>query len=56
MGRNVRSKRKEDIVTDNLKVIETMLEKAGITDLYFPVAATVKSALFTYFEGFSIYL
>lgn len=43
---------KEDIVTDNLKVIETMLEKAGITDLYFPVAATVKSALFTYFEGF----
>ena len=43
---------KEDIVTDNLKVIETMLEKAGITDLYFPVAATMKSALFTYFEGF----
>lgn len=43
---------KEDIVTDNLKVIETMLEKAGITDLYFPVATTMKSALFTYFEGF----
>lgn len=43
---------KEDIVTDNLKVIENMLEKAGITDLYFPVAATMKSALFTYFEGF----
>lgn len=43
---------KEDIVTDNLKVNETMLEKAGITDLYFPVAATMKSALFTYFEGF----
>ncbi len=43
---------KEDIVTDNLKVIETMLAKAGITDLYFPVATTMKSALFTYFEGF----
>ena len=43
---------KEDIVTDNLKVIETLLDRAGITDLYFPVADNMKSALFTYFEGF----